>query len=268
MTKDGLHMGIFSWFGFVMPLEQRLKLIKDAGFNSVSIWWEDEEGDWPVKKEDIPRLVKENGLEFENIHAPFSSCNGFWSGDKNLRDSIVKKHIGYIEECSKFHIPLMVMHVTEDFGLKETNSYGIESIKEIVEAGEKNGVKVAIENTDDNFSIHYLLSNIKSPNLGLCFDSSHNTIAMNREINLLKLHGDRLFATHISDSDGLKDRHWLPYDGNIEWKEIKKYFPVDNYNGYLSMEVFVKAEDKHTTPEKFLNIAYERISKLNKYLVD
>lgn len=268
MTKDKLKIGIFSWFGFVMPLEERLRLIKKTGFNAVSIWWEDEEGDWPIKKENIPRIVKNSGLEIENIHAPFSKCNGFWSKDKNLRDDIVKKHITYIEECKEFNIPIMVMHVTEDFGLKETNSYGIESIEKIVEAGEKNGVRVAIENTDNNFSIHYLLSHIKSSYLGLCFDSSHNTIALNKEINLLKLYGDRLFSTHISDSDGVKDRHWLPYDGSIDWEEIKKYFPVDNYNGYLSMEVFKRGEHGDITPEEFLRRAYERITKLNKYLIN
>lgn len=30
--------GIFSWFGFPIPMEERLRMIKDAGFDSVLLW--------------------------------------------------------------------------------------------------------------------------------------------------------------------------------------------------------------------------------------
>lgn len=244
MTKDELNLGIFSWFGFIMPLRERLRLIKKVGFKGVSIWWEDEEGDFPVKKEDIPRLVSSYELEFENIHAPFSNCSEFWSDNREVREKIVNKHIQWIKECREFAIPLMVMHVTEDFKLSQPNKYGIDSIEKIAKAAEENNVKVAIENTDNKEFIHYLLSNINSPNLGLCFDSSHNAICLGKEIDLLKLYGHRLFTTHISDNDGIADRHWIPYEGNIDWEKIKESFPLDSYNKYISMEVFTKEEDK------------------------
>ncbi len=45
--------GIFSWFGFVMPLSERLELIKKAGFDSTCLWWEDEDGG-KMRRELIP----------------------------------------------------------------------------------------------------------------------------------------------------------------------------------------------------------------------
>lgn len=36
---------VFSWFGFPIPMEERFKLIKAAGFDGVLLWWSDEHAD-------------------------------------------------------------------------------------------------------------------------------------------------------------------------------------------------------------------------------
>lgn len=267
MKKKDLQLGIFSWFGFIMPIQERLKLIKEAGFDSTAIWWEDEEGDRIIRKEEFPKLVKDSGLIFENIHAPFLNCNMLWSEDEDLRKTIVKKHVKLIEDCAKYEIPIMVMHVSEGFLLKKPNKLGIKSIQEIIKEAENNNVKIAIENTDNNLFIDFALKNIHSPNLGFCFDSSHNEISRNNDINLLKRYGNRLLALHISDNDGLKDRHWVPYEGNIDWAKIKRDFPMETYKGHLSMEIFTKDEDEIKSPEEFLSKAYKNVCKLRDYLI-
>lgn len=267
MDEEKLKVGIFSWFGFIMPIQERLRLIKEAGFDSTAIWWEDEEGDKVIKKEEFPKLVKDSGLIFENIHAPFLNCNMLWSEDEDLRKITVKKHVDLIEDCERYDIPLIVMHISEGFLLKEPNKLGIKSIREVIKEAENNNVKVAIENTDNNFFIDYVLNDIDSSNLGLCFDTSHNEISDRNDINLLKKYGDRLFTLHISDNDGLKDRHWIPYEGNIDWEKMKKDFPIENYKGHVSMEIFTKDEDKNKSPEEFLVKAYKNIYKLRNYLI-
>lgn len=266
MKEEDLKLGIFSWFGFVMPMPERLKLIKNAGFDSVAIWWEDEQGDKVIKKEDFHKIVNDSGLILENIHAPFGECNMFWNEDKLERNKIVKNHVNLIEECAKFNVPLIVMHVSEHFMLEEPNANGLKSFEYIIKAAEENNINIAIENTDNNYFIDYILSNMSSPNLGFCFDSSHNEICSRRDINLLKKHGSKLLATHISDNDGLADRHWIPYEGNIDWSNMKKFFPK-NYGGHLSLEVFTRKEDVEKGPEVFVNKAYKNISKLRSYLL-
>ena len=52
--------GIFSWFGFVMSLSKRIELIKNAGFDSTSLWWEDEEGSPSIKKNEMPKIVRDS----------------------------------------------------------------------------------------------------------------------------------------------------------------------------------------------------------------
>jgi len=35
-------IGIYTWFGFKYPFDEIIKLIKNAGFQSVMTWWGDE----------------------------------------------------------------------------------------------------------------------------------------------------------------------------------------------------------------------------------
>lgn len=52
---------------------ERLHLIKEAGFDAVSAWWEDEEGTPGIKKEHFPTLARDSGLILENIHVPLNN---------------------------------------------------------------------------------------------------------------------------------------------------------------------------------------------------
>ena len=37
-----MKYSMFSWFGYFMPFEDRIKVIADAGFDAAMISWEDE----------------------------------------------------------------------------------------------------------------------------------------------------------------------------------------------------------------------------------
>ena len=32
-------LSIFSWFSYPLPLQERLELIKNAGFDATALWW-------------------------------------------------------------------------------------------------------------------------------------------------------------------------------------------------------------------------------------
>lgn len=254
-----MKLGIFSWFGFVMPLPERLRMIKDAGFDAASIWWEDEEWPFIIRKQDMPKMVEDAGLLLENMHVPFNDSNDFWSEDTEARENIVRKHIEWLNDCAKFNIPLMVMHIVDGEDPPAPNKYGIESMSRLVRAAEELGVKIAVENTFRDDSVIFLLSEIKSKHMGLCYDSSHAMLRRHKSETLLKKYGGRLFATHLSDNDGLLDRHWLPGNGIIDWNELMALFPED-YEGFFTLETVAAEEEKESGPEKFLMKAFNKIS--------
>jgi len=254
--------GIFSWFGFVMPLSKRLELIKSAGFDSTCLWWEDEWGDYPVKKADMPKMARDFGLILDNIHTPTCNSNDLWSEDPFARSKIINQYLNWLEDCARFDIPIMVMHIMEGDIPPKLSKYGVESISHLTLKAQELNVKIAVENTRFTDGIALILSEIDSEYLGFCYDSSH--AKLNKAEFLLKDFGHRLITCHISDNDGQKDRHWLPGNGVIDWEFFCSSFPKESYAGNLVLEVYPTENEQKRGPEQFLHKAYKSISNLYK----
>ncbi len=252
MNND-MKLGIFSWFGFVMPFRERLKLIKQAGFDVTCIWWEDEEG---LSRNEMPKIVLDSGLSIDNIHTPFCDSNALWSETAYTRKKIIQKYSIWLEDCAKHDIPIMVMHLTEGERTPKPNKYGIESMETLVKIAEALGVKIAIENTCRRDNIPFVLSSVPSGYLGFCFDTSHANLTKGLDSILLTKYKERLLTTHISDNDGAADRHWIPGNGEIDWEGFGKLFPVKTYKGTLMLEVCPRFKK---SPGEFLRRAFESI---------
>lgn len=254
-----IKLGIFSWFGFVMPFQEMLELIKKAGFDATCIWWEDEEGPRTLRKYEMAKIVGDSGLIIDNIHAPFCASNDLWSESQLARKEIIKKHTTWIEDCAKYRIPIMVMHLTEGEETPGPNKYGIESMLLLSKVAEDLGVKIAVENTRREDNVPFVLSKIPSAHLGFCFDSSHANLGQRVDALLLREYGERLITTHLSDNDGMVDRHWIPGNGRIDWKRLGELFPSRSYRGSLTLEVCPKW---NKTPEEFLAKAFGSASRV------
>lgn len=251
------QLGIFSWFGFVLPLPERLKLIKDAGFDAATLWWEDEIGSPAIKKEHMPKIVRDSGLILENIHIPYDNCDDLWSEYKSSRDAVVNKYIGWLNDCAEYNIPMMVMHISDSLNLPSPNKYGLDSISRLLKVAEDLEVVIAVENTGREDYICFVLSELNSEYLGLCYDSSHNRIYSRDNLTLLEQLGNRLTATHFSDNDGNRDSHWLPGEGIINWEKVIDVFPKTEYSGYLTLEVYPTQKQLKRTARDFLAKAYQ-----------
>lgn len=257
--------GIFSWYGFVLPFEERITLIKEAGFQATTLWWEDEHAPFRKKKESMPRLVCEKGLLLENIHVPFNNSDALWSEQESVRNAIVQSHIAWLYDCAQFGIPRMVMHLNDGVNPPAPNRQGLKSMGKLVQVAEKLQITIAIENTRRSDYISYVLRSIQSNYLGFCFDSSHHRLTNKENYQLLKDYGDRLVATHISDNDGIEDRHWLPGNGIIDWAEVSRYFPKA-YDGCLTLEVCPTVEERKASPQEFLKEAYQKVSDVQNLI--
>ena len=255
------RLGIFSWFGFVLPFQKRLSLIKEAGFDTTSIWWEDETTPWQIKKEHMPRLVEDMGLSLDNLHVPYNNSNELWSELESERAEFIWRHIRWLNDCADYHIPIMVMHLNDGPNPPAPNNYGLESFYELVKTAEELGVTLAIENTRRSDSVSYLLSGIPSRRLGFCYDSSHYFLTNENDFDLLDNYGERLVTTHLSDNDGLEDRHWLPGHGIIDWSTLSKHFPA-GYQGSLTLEVYPTTEERQKSPESFLKSALQKAREI------
>lgn len=251
---------IFSWFGYVIPLPERLKLIKESGFDATCLWWEDETYPQVIPVDDMPNMVSDQGLLIDNIHCPYQDVNDLWSQDKGVRNKMIDRYYSYIEACAKHKISHMIMHATDEVYFFSEKSIGVNSLLSIAKRAQDYGVKVAIENTRDYQVIDFLLSEIGIDSLGLCYDSSHDWIYGQSEGILLNKWKQRLLCTHLSDNNRLEDKHWIPGDGQVKWNKIMHDI-LSSTIDCITMEL-MSSKVKISKPNLYLSTAYKRLEQI------
>ena len=260
-------ISFFSWFGIPLPFETRLELIKKAGFDATGGWLGPEE-DF-VKSGHIERMpdeIRQKGLYVDYFHAPDAGCNDLWSNIASQREDVKKQLSKYISFCAKHTVPTLVIHLTASKGDQPESPIieGLHVVKDVVKFAEDAGVRIAIENTQKPEFVDFVFSEISSPFLRFCYDTSHDFLYGAKPGALLSKWGALLSVTHIGDNDGAIDRHWLPRKGILAWDVLRQHFPVDTYEGFLNLEVFPKDRDQKA--DEFLKEAYESAVWLNRFL--
>lgn len=213
----------------------------------------------------MPQLVRNMDLVLENLHVPYNKSSELWSEHESVRSEFIQRHIRWLNDCANYHIPMMVMHLTESVSPPKPNGYGAKSFRELVKVAEELGVMIAIENTRRSDNVPYLLSEIQSDYLGFCYDSSHHFLSDKQDYKSLENFGERLVTTHLSDNDGLEDRHWLPEHGIIDWVMVAKHFPAD-YRGCLTLEAYPTVEEREEPPQIYLKRALQKVKNMRDLL--
>jgi len=254
-----------------------LKNIKDAGFDSVMI---------AFNLKDDENIIKEAqrlNLYIPYVHLDYKFGNDLWIKGASA-DEYVDNVIKQVGLCGKYNIKTVVFHCTwgspNDMARKP-NQDGLNNFKKIFDVAESFGISIALENTDKYSMKHleYLMKNIKSKNLGFCYDVGHHNLYCPKT-NLLKKFGNRLLALHLHDNYGgwhdgydfTKDSHLLPFDGKIDFENICKKIAKTNYEDVIMLEIHKTALSTPDIYKKMDNLDYlkeakERAEKLKDSIV-
>jgi sugar phosphate isomerase/epimerase len=245
---------IYDWFGYELPIKERYRLIKEAGFDGVLLWWSEylDRNDY----RNGPQIVREAGLFIENIHTPFQIQNNLWLDNLDGEASI-DCYLQCVADCAEFEIPTMVVHLPDEDN--PYNALGLDRIKRITEKAEQLGVNVALENIRNLANLSYVLEEVDSTRIGFCYDCAHHYRHYPCN-DLLSMYGSRLMALHLHDYYG-KAVHRLPYDGTIDWSTTMKKIAETDYSGATAIEA-MNWDYKDLSAEEFLHKAFERAKRL------
>ena len=166
------------------------------------------------------------GLTVECAHAPYEGCNLLWHEDETVAAPIVNGLATWVRFCGTQGIPVMVMHASRGGDPPPPSAAGLARLQGLVEEAARCSVVIALENVRSNVALDRTLTEIESPHLGFCYDSSHDFVHAARPTDILRRWGDRLAYTHLSDNDGTRDCHWLPGRGTIDWAVVAAAMPA------------------------------------------
>ena len=274
--KKALNLTILSGMG--ISQQEAVPMIARAGFDGC--FWVAQENT-PLSS--VAASVREAGLSMQFIHAPVSKVDTLWMDCPEGKDRL-NSFLYWIRQCSENGIPVMVMHVWTKFAPIEPNLLGISRFQALLDAAQKEGVKLAFENAEVGKFLSAVRNNLwEHPAAGFCFDTGHELCYSDGKDQLAEF-GDNLLCTHLNDNMGrtgpeitsADDCHMMPFDGIADWENIAGRLNRVHFHDTLTFELKMQNKPgRHThdrylsmEPEELLRLAFEKACRFEKLMTD
>ena len=239
---------------FGISSEELLPLGKKVGFDGIFVGQEAANFEDQVGK--LRAMADREGLEIETIHSTIPGCYDLWVEDPAGEEyvAVLKNNI---DNCKKFSIPILVVHIQ----VKETSNnlidFGIRRLETVVAYAKEQGVQIAFENINEPEFLFAVMERFQDSHVGFCYDSGHEA-CHTPGVSYLPILGKRLFCTHIHDNDGVGDLHQLPFEGNLDFDRICRQLREIGYQGNITLELSYTGDyQAKISKEEFLKKAFE-----------
>lgn len=276
--------------GSVVPVEKTLKYAAEAGFTTFDMsfyewsfpgspFFSDQ---WRQWAERIARTAKDYGLGFNQCHAytyDFLNLN-FAVEEKKQQEMLVRRSL---ECCRILGAKVAVTHpgigTFDARDRKQVWQKNKEYLEQLLSYADARGMMVAVENMYDSYGhpeqiffalpeeIIAFIDGFGDNRLGVCWDFEHGVIMEMDQPSIIRQLGNRLMATHVSDTlskDFEPFMHVMPFTGLMEWEPIMHALKDISYEGAFSLEAhnFIKK-----LPDQLVPIALEFSYKIGQYLL-
>lgn len=208
----------------------------------------------------IRTLADEYGLRLNSFHlrfAPFQNVN-ITALDADIRRQTVEYQKGFIQRGADVGIPIFVIHPSDEpfsDDIRPTKiAYAKECLAELADFAAACGVTVAVEDLPrtclGNCSKELLDIISVDDRLRICFDTNH--MLSEPLDDFLRACAHKIVTTHVSDYDFKNERHWLPGEGDVNWKSLFDTFDEVGYEGPILYELSLIKESESITRERAL----------------
>ncbi len=185
------------------------------------------------------------GVTIRTLHLPFVPFERIDPAclDASVRDNFVQVQSEIMRAGADAGICTMIVHPSGEpyeQGTRATRlGHTIDSLGRLLHVADECGVTLCCENLPRTCMCSYIseMQTVLSalPNLAACFDFNHSLYDDNEAY--LRAIAPRVRALHVSDYDGIDERHWLPMQGKNDWNALMTVLEESGYEGYFNYEV-------------------------------
>ena len=234
-----------------------LESIAALGFRATELFAEGEmwKAPGPREAEEIRNALERYGIDAATLHTPLTGVNIASSNDELRKQSILR-----IAESIRFAADIgvrtAIVHPTGKPGPGESpytlENTGItmkiahDSVGSLVKVAQEAGIRIALENLssaglvcrplESMEELRAFICGFPAEYVGLCLDTGHSCLSGLDPARQARIGSERLWALHIQDVDGVKDRHWVPGQGIIDWSSLGQALSDIDFSGDWTIE--------------------------------
>ncbi len=206
--------------------------------------------------EELAKTVLSYGDYLWSVHLPFG---GGWDAahiDEKSREDAVCGLKRIIDLTAGWKPTVYVLHgclePVKDDEREARLLQCIKSVKELNEYAKQYGAQIALEDLPRSClgnSTAEMERIVKATGVKVCFDVNH--LLGDTHENFLNALENEIITTHLSDYDGIDERHLLPGEGIVPWKFIYERLENVGYKGPYLFELKI-VEDVPYPAEKII----------------
>lgn len=202
-------------------------------------------GDEAVKRQ-LKESLAASGKRAASYHIPFGWQYDISMGEEAKRQSALTEVRGFLAEAQYFGCSTVVLHCSfEPIPDRERKRRMIQlrtSLLELAKDLYDRNLSMALELLPRScmgnsvMELLQILENMPAC-YGICLDVNHFMGQYRSIPESILLLGSRIYALHISNYDGIDEKHWLPGTGIIQWREVIRALCKIDYPGSFNYEI-------------------------------
>ena len=205
------------------------------------------EGQGSSEQRDLLRVaLSRTGIRAATIHAHFGGAYDLSVLDETAFAYALATVDVSIDLAVELDAPIIVMHASAEPVAASERQARIgraqEAFQDIQERCRAAGKKVAVEllprtclgNTVNE--LFRLLEPLDPDVFGVCLDTNHLMDRYQSLPDVVRQLGDRLMTLHLSDYDGIDEKHWPPGRGVLDWAGFMAALSEIDYGGPFNYE--------------------------------
>lgn len=255
MLKVGIEDAFYCrQYGF----EKGLKRLRQHGYEGIDYQgfvntdaplFEKNPHEFETYLKDQYAVIKREGLMVHQTHGPWRYPPQDTTSEerKERFEKMSRAIVGTaILGCENMIIhPIMPFTTIDEGHEEETWEMNLDFMEKLSRVGRENGVVICFENMPMQKlslatvpEILKMVQTIDDEYFKVCLDTGHCAVRGQSPAEAVRMIGkEYLYALHIHDNDGQRDRHWSPFTGVIDWEDFGKALGEIQYKGVISLEV-------------------------------
>jgi sugar phosphate isomerase/epimerase len=181
-----------------------------------------------------------------SVHGIFGTAYDLSSLDPAVNGRALEEMKVAVTLAEELSAPLVVVHASAEPIAPGERSLRIarakQALAEVAAMCQKPGIRVALEllprtclgNTLDELLL--LLDGLDAATAGVCLDVNHMMDRYRDLPEMVHALGRRLITLHLSDYDGVDEKHLLPGQGVIDWAAFMTALRASGYRGPYNYE--------------------------------